>query len=121
MTPLLAVQGLDAGYGKTRILRDITFSVGPEIVGVVGRNGVGKTTLARTLVGSLPTLKGTGTLLNGEFLNKPDHARARAGLSYVPQGPRLIPDLSVWENITLGLPASTVDRDLLEKLYLEFP
>lgn len=121
MKPLLEVRGLDAGYGKTRILRDITFSVGPEIVGMVGRNGVGKTTLARTLMGSLPYLGGEGTLFGDEFLNKRAHARSRAGLGYVPQGARLIADLSVQENITLGLSSGDVDGELLEMLYQEFP
>jgi len=60
---LLSVHELEAGYGKTRVLRGGSFSVGTEIVGVVGRNGVGKTTLTRTLVGSLPALGGDGTLL----------------------------------------------------------
>jgi branched-chain amino acid transport system ATP-binding protein len=121
MTALLTVQGLDAGYGKTRILRNISFSVSSEIVGVVGRNGVGKTTLARTLVGSLPALGGTGTLFGVSFLSKRAHVRARSGLSYVPQGARLISDLSVRENITLGVTPAEVDRELLDQIYVEFP
>jgi ABC-type branched-subunit amino acid transport system ATPase component len=118
---LLSVHGLHAGYGKTRILRDITFSVGPEIVGMVGRNGVGKTTLARTLIGSLPALGGDGTLFGEKFLGRRSHARSRAGLGYVPQGARLLADLSVQENIMLGLSSKDVDRQVLEMLYQEFP
>lgn len=121
MTSLLSVHGLAAGYGRTAVLRDVTFSVGAEVVGMVGRNGVGKTTLARTLVGSLRPLAGAGELLGAPFLEQPPHERSRAGLGYVPQGARLIGDLSVWENITLGLSAKAVDRESLDMVHAEFP
>jgi branched-chain amino acid transport system ATP-binding protein len=97
----LLVQGLCAGYGRSQVLFGIDLALRPgEIVGLLGRNGRGKTTLVRTLMGLLPTLHGSarfdGTLLTG----LPPHQVARRGIALVPEGRQLFPNLTVEEHLT---------------------
>lgn len=99
--PLLEVRGLRAGYGASVVLEDLSFSMGVEAVGIVGRNGMGKTTLCDALVGFLPT-SGGEVLLHGERIDGRAPERvARAGIAYVPQGRRLFPSLTVDEHLAM--------------------
>ena len=100
---LLAVQGLRAGYGETEVLRGIDFEVGAgEIVAVLGSNGVGKSTLNRTISGILRPRSGT-IRFDGDAIEreKPSAIVAR-GLIHVPEGRRIFPNLTVRENLDLG-------------------
>ena len=100
--PALAVKGLQAGYGKARVLHGLEFSIARgELVVVIGRNGVGKTTLIETLCG-LTTLQGGEISLYGKRVEGlPSHRRSRLGLGWVPQEREVFGSLSVEENLTV--------------------
>jgi branched-chain amino acid transport system ATP-binding protein len=98
---LLEVRGLRAGYGASIVLEDLSFQMGVEAVVIVGRNGMGKTTLCDALVGFLPP-SGGQVLLAGERIDGwPPERIARAGIAYVPQGRRLFPSLTVDEHLAM--------------------
>jgi branched-chain amino acid transport system ATP-binding protein len=101
--PLLEVRGLRAGYGPFQVLYDIDLDVAAgEIVAVLGANGVGKTTLNRTLSGLLRATSGS-IRFDGTDITRADHAAiVRAGLIHVPEGRRIFPNLTVRENLLLG-------------------
>lgn len=103
---LLEIREINTFYGESHILRDVDLTVeAGEMVCLIGRNGVGKTTLLKSLIGLLRPRTGT-VLLEGEAMDRlAPHQRARAGLGYVPQGREIIPQLTVEENLLLGLEA----------------
>jgi urea transport system ATP-binding protein len=103
---LLEIREVNTFYGESHILRDVDLSVkAGEMVCLIGRNGVGKTTLLKSLIGLLRPRSGT-VLLEGEAIDRlAPHQRARAGIGYVPQGREIIPQLTVEENLLLGLEA----------------
>jgi len=103
MTNLLEITGLNTYYGESHILRDVDLSVkAGEMVCLIGRNGVGKTTLLKSLIGLLRPRSGE-ILFEGSGLNRQaPYQRARAGIAYVPQGREIIPQLTVEENLMLG-------------------
>ncbi len=123
---MLAVQGLCAGYGAIPVLRDITLAIAPgESVGILGHNGMGKTTLLRTLIGALKATAGTVTLSGSDITRAAPHQRARLGMAYVPQGREIFPALSVQDNLRMGL-AKTGQLgqgggDGIDKLLADFP
>ncbi len=103
-TPRLQVRGLRAGYGQSEVLHGLDFSVAPgEIVVVVGRNGMGKSTLMRTLVGMIPVKAGAITLEGAEIAQLKSHQRVARGIAFVPQGRMVFPAMTVQENIETGL------------------
>ena len=106
MTTLLEMRGLNTYYGESHILRDVDLTVkAGEMVCLIGRNGVGKTTLLKSLIGLLRPRRGE-IVFNGIHLDRQaPHQRARAGLGYVPQGREIIPQLTVEENLMLGMEA----------------
>jgi branched-chain amino acid transport system ATP-binding protein len=99
--PLLEVTDLCAGYGPSQVLENVSFSMGVESVAIIGRNGMGKSTLCDTIIGLVPTTSGkavlAGTTLTGRH---PEHI-AQAGIAYVPQGRRLFPTLTVDEHVAM--------------------
>jgi branched-chain amino acid transport system ATP-binding protein len=100
---ILEVDDLHAGYGRIPILNGVSLSVGDgEAVGILGHNGMGKTTLLRALVGQLPLTGGRIRFAGEEIGRAPSHRRARAGIGYVPQGRAIFPALSVYENLRMG-------------------
>lgn len=100
---MLDLANVTAYYGKSPILQDISFSVNKgECLCVLGRNGVGKTTLLKTIMGLDTTIKGELLISGVDCSNKPANARAKAALGYVPQGRRILGKFSVKENILLG-------------------
>ncbi len=103
---LLETKGLNTFYGESHILREIDLSVNHgEMVCLIGRNGVGKTTFLKSLIGLLEPRSGE-ILLEGQSMNRnAPYLRARAGIGYVPQGREIIPYLTVEENLLLGLEA----------------
>ncbi|WP_414661239.1 ABC transporter ATP-binding protein [Horticoccus sp. 23ND18S-11] len=104
MTALLELKSVETYIGGSRILRGVDLEINPgEVVALMGRNGVGKTTTLRSITGVLPVRAGTITL-NGESIEKlPMDVRARAGIGYVPQGRDIFPHLTVEENLHVGL------------------
>jgi branched-chain amino acid transport system ATP-binding protein len=100
---IIEARALDTYYGASHILHGVDFSVRHgETIGLMGRNGMGKTTLIRTLVGLVPSQRGT-ILVNGrEMTHEPAHAIARQGIAYVPEGRGIFPNLSVRENLIMA-------------------
>jgi branched-chain amino acid transport system ATP-binding protein len=99
----LEVQDLRAGYGDSTVLNGISLSLQPgEIAVLLGRNGVGKSTLVRCLAGLLPVRSGRVTLLGQDVTSRPAHTMADRGLGVMPQGKRMFPSLTVAENLDLG-------------------
>lgn len=123
---MLQVKDLNVYYGESHILRDVDLSVpSGQMVCLIGRNGVGKTTLLKTLIGLLKPRKGTITFA-GEVINhKSPDKRARLGIGYVPQGREIIPRLTVQENLLLGLEARRGGRsgkeEIAEEIFALFP
>jgi urea transport system ATP-binding protein len=103
---LLDIRGLNVYYGESHILRNVDLNVAPgEMVCLIGRNGVGKTTLLKTVIGLLQQRSGALQLEGRSLSGLPPHGRARVGVGYVPQGREIIPQLTVRENLLLGLEA----------------
>ncbi|MFP3553050.1 ATP-binding cassette domain-containing protein [Paraburkholderia sp. SIMBA_049] len=101
---MLEANGLCAGYGAIPVLYGVTLSVrSGEAVGILGHNGMGKTTLLRTLIGALPATAGTIRFNNDDVTALAPHARAKRGMAYVPQGREIFPTLSAYDNLRLGL------------------
>ena len=104
MKNLLEIKSLNTYYGESHILRDVDLNVqSGEMVCLIGRNGVGKTTLLKSLIGLLKQKKGDIYFLGENINRKAPHQRARKGMAYVPQGREIIPYLSVEENLMLGM------------------
>ena len=103
---MLNVNHLNAWYDRSHVVQDISFHVARgEIVTLMGRNGAGKTTTLRTLMGLVDKRSGSVILDGAEILSLPTHARFHRGLAYVPEDRRIVPSLSVLENLQLGLTA----------------
>jgi branched-chain amino acid transport system ATP-binding protein len=101
---LLAVEGLHTYYGKSHVLHDLSFAV-PRggITVLVGRNGAGKTTTLRSLMGLTPPRQGRVRLDGRDVTGEPPHRMYRLGVGYVPEGRQIFPELTVGENLRLGL------------------
>ena len=100
---MLTLSAIDSFYGRSHILHDLSIQAGQgEILAVLGRNGVGKTTLLKTIMGLTDRADGTITLDGKDISAALTFERARAGIGYVPQGRQIIPDFSVRENILMG-------------------
>jgi branched-chain amino acid transport system ATP-binding protein len=104
---LLEVEGLNGFYGSAHVLQDVSFSMGAEPVAMIGRNGMGKSTLCAAIVGLLEKASGSVRLDGVELLGKPAYRIAKAGVGYVPQGRRLFESLTVDEHFQIvGAPSS---------------
>lgn len=120
---MLQVSALRAGYGRIPILTGVSFGVNRgEFVGILGHNGMGKTTLMKTLMGYLPATAGQVTLDGTDITRDAPAARARGGVGYVPQGREIFPALSVHENLRMGcLLAKADERSTIERVLTTFP
>jgi branched-chain amino acid transport system ATP-binding protein len=100
---MLEVDNVHAGYGRIPVLSGINFTVAEhEVVGVLGHNGMGKTTLLKTLIGQILVTRGKIRFAGADISNTSSFRRARAGVGYVPQGRAIFPDLTVYENLRMG-------------------
>ncbi|MGO2262899.1 urea ABC transporter ATP-binding subunit UrtE [Halomonas sp.] len=101
---MLEVNDLRVSYGQSEVIHGINFAMNQnETLAVMGRNGMGKTTLFKALIGVLPSGAGSIRLEGKELIGLPAHKRVAAGLAYVPQGRMIFPNLTVMENIESGL------------------
>ncbi len=118
---MLSVENLNVYYGDSHVIRNISFAVGEqETVAIMGRNGMGKTTLLKSLVGVLPARSGHVALNGNSLLGKKSYERVVAGLAYVPQGRMIFPYLTVEENILSGM-ENTPDKVVPQFVYDTFP
>jgi branched-chain amino acid transport system ATP-binding protein len=123
-TTLLEIRGLNAFYGSAQALEDVAFSMGRESTAIVGRNGMGKTTLCNAIMGiSPPRTSGSIQFEGRELVGVQSHKIARWGLGYVPQGRRLFPSLTVDEHLRIASRASSNGRSewTRERVYEVFP
>jgi len=120
---VLTIDSLNVSYGETQIIKDLSLHCdSDEILAVLGRNGMGKTTLLRSIAGALESDSGS-IVFNGEDVtDQPSHERARRGITLIPQGREIFPDLTVDENLQMGTYAAggrtPLDRD---RVYEYFP
>jgi urea transport system ATP-binding protein len=122
MSTVLEVAAVNQFYGSSHTLWDATLQV-PEggCVCLMGRNGVGKTTLLKVIMGLLPASSGSIKFLGTELLGTPAERRARLGIGYVPQGREIFSDLTVEENLQVGLAARGGKGEIPEQVFTLFP
>ena len=117
---MLQVDNLFVSYGQSEVLHGLGFTAGQrEILAVMGRNGMGKSTLFKSLIGILPSRKGSVKLNETELVSMPSHQRVHSGLAYVPQGRGIFPTLTVLDNIKTGL--KTAGESIPEEIFALFP
>ena len=120
--PMLEVQGLNQFYGGSHILRDLAFTARVvEVTVVLGRNGVGKTTLLKSLMGVVPAKTGSVSLNGHDITRAAPYERVRAGMGYVPQGREIFGRLTVEENLRMGLATRPGGTAIPAELFDLFP
>ncbi|MBI5584409.1 MAG: ABC transporter ATP-binding protein [Deltaproteobacteria bacterium] len=119
---MLKVNGIDCYYGKSHVLHQATLMVGKNaLVGLVGRNGVGKTTTLKAIMGMVPPAQGEVQFLGASLSGLPSYKIPRQGIAYVPQGRHLFPKLTVMENLQIPIVQGELDPDKLEEIFGYFP
>jgi branched-chain amino acid transport system ATP-binding protein len=121
---VLSIENLNVSIAAVHILRGVSLELPTgSMIGLIGRNGAGKTTLMKTVMGILKRSSGAITFAGRELLDVPPHGRARMGIGYMPEDRRLIPDLTVEENVLLPAWATGAReaRERLEKVYRLVP
>ncbi|MGA8652754.1 MAG: ABC transporter ATP-binding protein [Xanthobacteraceae bacterium] len=122
MKPLIATTKLRAGYATGDVLQDVSVEVGVgEIVGVLGRNGVGKSTLMRALMGLLPARGGSIVYRGEDITRRPANRRATLGIGYVPQGREVFAHMSVLDNLRMGQFINRTREFTPDNVYGYFP
>jgi branched-chain amino acid transport system ATP-binding protein len=121
-TPLLSVSGVSAFYGTAQALEDVSFDIVSGSTSIIGRNGMGKTTLCNAILG-IPPGRVTGSIRyrGQELVGRPSYKIAKLGIGYVPQGRRLFPSLSVDEHLRMISPRGSTRRWTVDRIYELFP
>jgi branched-chain amino acid transport system ATP-binding protein len=120
--PLLAIKDLNVHYGRAHVLQDVSFEMGDEPVALIGRNGMGKTTLCNAIMRIPPAHSSGSIAFDGhEILGRPSYKIAGAGIGYVPQGRRLFESLSVDEHLRMAAPRRGSHRWTPDAVYELFP
>lgn len=118
---MLNIHDIYVNYGKSRVINGISINIREgEKLAILGRNGVGKTTLLKAMMGVLPLEKGTISLADRDISKDTPHLRSQHGLAYVPQGREIIPDLTVEENLDLGGYAHTKELTARKNTVIDF-
>jgi urea transport system ATP-binding protein len=118
---MIAVKHLQVSYGQSVVIPDMSFTAPQgEILGIIGRNGMGKSTLFRALIGMIPSRSGTITLNGREITGQASHRRVAQGVAFVPQGRMIFPYLTVYENLISGV-SGKVKTEAVEEIYSLFP
>ena len=118
---MIEITNLNAGYNQSEVIHDLSFKVAPqEILAVVGRNGMGKTTLLKTLMGILPLKDGSIRVGDKDISKLETHQRVAQGLAFVPQGRMIFPNLTVMENMLTAVRGKLAMSDL-DEIYALFP
>jgi urea transport system ATP-binding protein len=120
---MLSIENLSVNYGQSQILNDVALRIEPtQVVCLLGRNGVGKTTLLKTIMGLLRPRTGRVIFDSTDVTGMPTHRRAWAGIGYIPQGRGIFPYLTVQENLLMGFERTHArNADILEEMYAQFP
>jgi len=119
---MFEVSGVNQSYGESHIIWDAALRVGDGgCTCLMGRNGVGKSTLLKVIMGLLPSTSGSIKLDGNDIAGKPAELRARIGIGYVPQGREIFPQLDVEENLRIGLVASQKKKEIPERVFTLFP
>ncbi len=119
---LLTVEGLNAHYGSAHVLQNVSFALGEQAVAIVGRNGMGKTTLCAAIMGiSPPRATGSVRFAGKELVGMASHRIANLGIGYVPQGRRLFPSLTVDEHLRMSASGNGDRRWTIARVYELFP
>jgi urea transport system ATP-binding protein len=118
---MISVSNLQVSYGQSVVIPDMSFTASQgQILGIVGRNGMGKSTLFRSLIGMIPSSGGKITLNDKDITGQPSHRRVAQGVAFVPQGRMIFPYLSVYENLISGV-AGRVSQSAVDEIYALFP
>ena len=119
---MLKVENLHQYYGGSHILRGLSFEVPVgKVTTLLGRNGVGKTTLLKTLMGLVPAAQGSISLNDADITKAPSYKRVSSGIGYVPQGREIFPRLTVEENLLMGLATRPGREKIPERIFEMFP
>ena len=118
--PVLEVSGLNAFYGRAHVLQNVAFTVEDKPVAVIGRNGMGKSTLCQAIMGMIGSTTGSVRFQGQELVGKPSYRIAQAGIGFVPQGRRLFPSLSTDEHLQL-IPRRGKGSWTTKRVYETFP
>ncbi len=119
---MLSVENLNQYYGGSHILRGLSFNTEPgKVTTLLGRNGVGKTTLLKCLMGLLPTRSGSIRFDGKDISSAASHQRVEAGIAYVPQGREIFPRLTVEENLLMGLASRSGRTPIPDRIFEMFP
>jgi len=118
---MLTVNNLEVAYGQSLVIPELSFHTPKgQILGIVGRNGMGKSTLFRSLIGMIPSRSGKIELDGKDITKAPPYRRVAQGIAFVPQGRMIFPYLSVYDNLISGV-QGRVKRDAVEEIYSLFP
>ncbi|MBN2739147.1 MAG: urea ABC transporter ATP-binding subunit UrtE [Spirochaetales bacterium] len=120
---LLQVNSIVSGYGTTQVLHQVSLKADKgQVVALMGRNGVGKTTLLKTLMGLIKVESGSIEYDGANITQWPTEKRAHGGIAYVPQGREIFPHLTVYENLILGLAARSIkNQEIPDDIFIMFP
>lgn len=120
--PALELAGVSSGYGEALVIRDVALALAPaQIFAILGKNGMGKSTLLKTIMGYLPVAQGAIRIFGEAMAGTPTYRMAGRGIAYSPQEQALFQDLSVGDNLRLGLPEETRFAQEIERIGTFFP